>query len=174
MVQGLLVTTTMMLGESVRRVYLHRVTQNDFTAPQLRADYRKMFLMMLAVALIPAVILMVYGEGVFTLLLGKEWSDAGRYAAVLTPWFVMQWLSMPASALVIRLKKQRFWFWIQQMFLYCQLVGMIVAYMQIGTVTAVLTGYVIARVSLLLFLIFGIFMMINEMNLSENVRNKKL
>jgi len=170
MVQGLLVTTTMMLGESVRRVYLHRVTQSVFTAEHLRADYRKMLLMMAALAVLPAAILMVYGEGLFTLLLGDEWADAGRYATVLTPWFVMQWLSMPAAALVIRLKKQRFWFWIQQALLWCQLAGMIAAYMKIGTVTSVLLGYVLARVSLLLFLILYVYIMIQEVNLSEKRR----
>ena len=171
MVQGLLVTTTMMLGESVRRVYLHRVTQFKFTTMQLRADYSKMLMIMGGIAIVPAALLIVYGEPLFALLLGDEWADAGRYAALLTPWFYIQWLSMPAAALVIRLKKQRFWLTLQQALLWVQLAGMITGYIVIGTVAALLSGYVIARVSLLLFLIIKVHAMIPEANLSGNGKN---
>lgn len=170
MVQGLLVTTTMMVGESVRRVYLHRVAQLDFTVKQLQSDYRRMILIMGCAAVLPAAMLIIYGEPLFTLLLGAQWADAGRYAALLTPWFYIQWLSMPAAALVIRLKKQRFWLFFQQGLLWSQLVGMMVGYMMVGTITAVISGYVIARVSLLLFLIIRAYSMILEMNQSYNVR----
>lgn len=164
MVQGLLVTTTMMVGESVRRVYLHRVAHFKFNATQLRADYRRLLLIMGGMALLPAAILIVYGEPLFALLLGDEWADAGRYAAILTPWFYVQWLSMPAAALVIRLKKQRFWLFLQQVLLWCQLAGMIAGYMIGGTVTAVLSGYVIVRVGLLLFLIIRTHSIILEID----------
>ncbi len=162
MVQGLLVTTTMMVGESVRRVYLHRISQQEFTASELRADYRKIILIMASVAIIPAAILIAYGEPLFAMLLGDEWADAGRYAAILAPWFYIQWLSMPASALVIRLKKQRFWLIFQQTILWCQLVAMIIGYTVVGTVSAVLLGYVISRIALLLFLILRAYSMIIE------------
>ncbi len=172
MVQGLLVTTTMMVGESVRRVYLHRVSQHEFTASELRADYRKIIVIMSCVAIIPAAILIIYGETLFSVLLGKEWADAGRYAAILTPWFYMQWLSMPASALVIRLKKQRFWLILQQTILWCQLVAMVIGYTVVGTVSAVLIGYVIARVCLLLFLILRAYSMILEVKPIANKLNR--
>jgi O-antigen/teichoic acid export membrane protein len=160
MVQGLLVTTTMMAGESVRRVYLHRASQSGLTSAQLRRDYRRTLRLMAAVALPPVVLLMVFGEPLFAVALGREWADAGKYAAVLSPWFYFQWLSMPASALVVSLKRQRFWLYFQHAVLFGQLLGIIIGYLSGGGVIFVLAGYMVARSVSLLFLIVSVDSMI--------------
>lgn len=160
MVYGLLFTTVMVMGAPVRQAYLHRAARGGLTARKLRTDYLRTTGVMGLIGIPFAVILILYSESLFPIVLGDEWAESGRYAAVLTVSFYLQWLAMPAAALVVRLRRQRFWFYFQQAVLYAQAIGMAGGYMVTDEVIAVLTGYVIARSLLLVFLLVRVDYMI--------------
>jgi O-antigen/teichoic acid export membrane protein len=59
------------------------------------------------VGVIPAVVLMLYGEPLFQIFFGGKWLTAGRLAAVVAPWFLAQSIVSPLSRLVFVLEGQR-------------------------------------------------------------------
>jgi len=59
------------------------------------------------VGVIPAVVLMLYGEPLFQIFFGGKWVTAGRLAALVAPWFLGQSIVSPLSRLVFVLEGQR-------------------------------------------------------------------
>jgi O-antigen/teichoic acid export membrane protein len=56
--------------------------------------------------LTPMLIVGVWGEELWKVFLGNQWSDAGRIAAVIAPWALMQFAVSPVSRLVTVLHGQ--------------------------------------------------------------------
>ncbi|BCX87778.1 lipopolysaccharide exporter [Methylomarinovum tepidoasis] len=152
MVNALLVTALTVIGESVRRSYLHRTTQGGLEG-KLRKDFLTVTALMFLVAAGPVALVMVYGQWLFAVVLGEKWAEAGVYAAALMPWLLMQWTAVPASALVVTLRRQRFWLLFQHGILAMQLGGMALGYYLGGDVLSLLWGCALARGIMLLGLI---------------------
>lgn len=49
------------------------------------------------IGVVPAVIVATWGDDLFPLVLGAEWQPAGRIAAAITPWILMQFAVNPVS-----------------------------------------------------------------------------
>ena len=157
MVNGILVMALMLLGESVRRGYLHHATESHRNGQALRKPYLMMTGLLWLAAVGPVLLVLFYGQELFTFILGEKWAQAGVYAAALMPWLLMQWTAVPASALVITLRRQRFWFYFQQSLLIAQLGGMALGYLLLGKdALSLLWGYSLARSVMLMGLILYI------------------
>lgn len=153
MVQALIVTMIIMVGESFRRAYLYRVTRGNVSKKSLHKDYIKACGLLAVVGLVPAAFLLMVGEQLFSFFLGQQWAAAGHYAGILSPWFFLQWVSMPAAALVIALKMQRFWLHYQLSVFVAQLAGITIAYNSAGDIYSILFSYVAVTSVLLMLLI---------------------
>lgn len=62
---------------------------------------------LLCIGVIPAALLMLYGEPLFQIFFGGKWAIAGRLAAAVAPWFLAQSVVSPLSRLVFVLEGQR-------------------------------------------------------------------
>jgi len=157
-VQALVVAMVAIVGDSLRKAFLYRVTRGEVSRSNIAANYLRTLIIAALVGLLPAIILFLFGEPLFLRFLGARWVEAGRYAAILAPWLYLQWLSMPAAALVVALRRQRFWSLLQLTVTISQCVGMAMGYVLSGSVYAVLTGFVLARSALLLFLVARMYL----------------
>ena len=156
MVQGLLLMALTTIGESIRRVYLHRSTRNVKDKGVLRRDYVRATTILAIIGLVPALLLILIGEPVFTWILGARWAGTGAYAAALVPWFYMQWLALPAAALIITLRRQGYWLMFQQTSLLGLCAGMVAGSMFSNTPLGLLWGGSLARALMFAILVFSI------------------
>jgi O-antigen/teichoic acid export membrane protein len=67
----------------------------------------KTWLSLAAIAILPAIILMVYGEPIFVILFGKQWAGIGNFLIYLTPVFMIMGLVLPTSQLFLVARKQQ-------------------------------------------------------------------
>jgi len=90
-----------LVGSSVGDVFHNRI------ATLSREDPKKAFRFFLgvsaglfAVGILPMVIVSLFGETLWTAVLGDQWRTAGKIAAALTPWALMQLVVSPVSRVV--------------------------------------------------------------------------
>lgn len=93
------------IGKAISQVFFQKGTvahhQNS-----LDTVFRQSLRMLSNIALIPTIILTFAGKEIFTLFLGSNWSEAGVYAQILSPWAFILFLSSPLSSIINIVEKQ--------------------------------------------------------------------
>lgn len=108
------------------------------------------------VGLIPTVLLLFWGQDIFSIVLGKNWSEAGRMATYLAPMLLAMLISSPTSSALVVMGLQRYslYFGIA-VFLYrplCLYLGWILNDVYKGL--ALLTALEILQISIYQYIIF--------------------
>lgn len=62
---------------------------------------------LLAMGLVPAITVFIFGEPMFTFVFGIKWKLSGTIAAIVAPWFLTSFVVSPLSRLVYVLRGQR-------------------------------------------------------------------
>ena len=97
-----------MLGASVSQVYFQeaaRLYEND--QEKLKALTFKTFKNLSYIGTIPMLIVLGFGDIIFSVFFGSEWSEAGQYARMLSPWILFVFISSPLTSLFYIFKKQK-------------------------------------------------------------------
>ena len=97
-----------LLGAAVGPVFYQRFAQVWPDRQEARRILFKTWLMLTPVAIIPCVLIMLFGPQVFTLVLGEKWHQAGNIAAVIAPMTFFVFLSSPTSSAFIVLGLQKY------------------------------------------------------------------
>ena len=74
------------------------------------------------------IVLLIFGEDIFSFIFGVEWSQAGRYAAILAPWLFMNFIVSPLSMLPIVLERQKTFFIISLLSHICAISAIIIGH----------------------------------------------
>lgn len=96
-----------LVSQSVRQVFLQQASAASADAQRVPAMFRKLTLSLAAVAIVPAVILAVFGPDIFQAVLGKEWNEAGQYARWMILWLFFLFVNPPAIVLTTVYRMQR-------------------------------------------------------------------
>jgi O-antigen/teichoic acid export membrane protein len=57
-------------------------------------------------SIVPFSVVFFFGAELFALVFGEDWREAGQYAQIMAPWFMVNFMSSPISSLPLILKKQ--------------------------------------------------------------------
>ena len=98
---------------SFRKVYLQKIASLKSADQPLQPAYLKSILGMALIGLIPALVLVFFGQEILTVMLGEKWFEAGRYAEIMAPLLWSAWVASPAAMFLMVLRKQNFWLYIQ-------------------------------------------------------------
>jgi len=96
----LLVLPTMLVAQAVGQVFLSRAARLAAEPEQLRQLTERTALGLFAAGLPAYLAVGIAGPELFSLVLGREWLESGRYAQVLAPWFALWLVSNPLSGLL--------------------------------------------------------------------------
>jgi lipopolysaccharide exporter len=96
----MLVLPTMLLGQSVAQVFLSRAAIAARDPAELRRLTERTALLLFGVGLPLFAVVALGGPDIFGTVMGRRWEQAGRYAQVLAPWFVLWLVSSPLSGLL--------------------------------------------------------------------------
>jgi lipopolysaccharide exporter len=96
----MLVLPTMLVGQAVGQVFLSRAAALAEEPERLRQLTERTALTLLAGGLPLFGAVALAGPQLFGGVLGSRWEQAGRYAQVLAPWFVVWLVSSPLSGLL--------------------------------------------------------------------------
>lgn len=97
---------TMVIGSAIGQVFLSKGVewgrQGRLADHTLRVHGALTWM-----GLLPLVVLLLAAPELFTLVLGQEWAESGRYAQWMAPWLFFQFLWSPLSNINIILEQQR-------------------------------------------------------------------
>ncbi|HEX2248941.1 MAG TPA: oligosaccharide flippase family protein [Gemmatimonadales bacterium] len=96
----MLVAPTMLLGQAVGDVFLSRAAPSVREPERLRQLTERTAITLFACGLPAFGSVALGGPQLFAIILGNEWETAGRYAQILSPWFVVWLVSSPLSRLL--------------------------------------------------------------------------
>jgi O-antigen/teichoic acid export membrane protein len=96
----MLVLPTMMIAQAVGQVFLSRAAGVAREPARLRGLTERTALVLFACGLPVFATVGLSGPRLFAVVMGGQWEQAGRYAQVLAPWFVVWLVSNPLSGLL--------------------------------------------------------------------------
>ena len=109
LVSRLLAVPVVLLGTSMADAFHSRAAllkRND-TESVLRL-FHHTTAALLAIGIIPALILFLYGEPLFEFIFGDKWRVSGTISSIVAPWFLASFVVSPVTRLVYVLQGQRF------------------------------------------------------------------
>ena len=96
-----LMTPISFIGTSITEVFKNRAIEDLNNYNSCRLIYKKIFLLLFAIGIIPIIIILVWGQVIFAFIFGEEWKEAGLYAQILAPLALLRLISSPLSYLFI-------------------------------------------------------------------------
>lgn len=97
-----------LLGHSTSKAYYAEIASIGRKRPaEIRALTYSVIKRLLALALAPTLLLLLFGERIFALAFGTEWAVAGEMASLLAPYLLFQFMHAPASHLLSVFEGQR-------------------------------------------------------------------
>lgn len=95
-----------LIGISIGQVFYQRasVARNDPEA--LSSVVLSVFDKLVVIMMIPGIFLTILGQDLFTVVLGKQWAEAGFYVQLLGPWTLVWFIASPLSSLFSVLEYQ--------------------------------------------------------------------
>lgn len=95
-----------LLGEAIRQVFFPKASELAQTGGDLFRFLRTTTLGLMAVGVLPALIVLLFGPQLFAFVFGDEWYQAGVYAQLLTPWTYIALANPPSVMMIPILNKQ--------------------------------------------------------------------
>lgn len=108
MANRLLAIPLQLILQSVSQVYLQKVAELKNAGKSLKENFVKATIALFCVGILPFVLIGIFAELIFTIFLGLQWSLAGQYAQILSPWLFTSFCLPPTNALLIVMRKNRF------------------------------------------------------------------
>ncbi|MGH8168640.1 MAG: oligosaccharide flippase family protein, partial [Woeseiaceae bacterium] len=101
------------VASSMRRVFLQKAAAINNRGGSLRKAFLLTTIGLALLGIVPFGTLWLFGQAILELVLGRQWSQAGHYLSIMSPWLLMIWVTSPCNAVFIVLRKQKLWLWIQ-------------------------------------------------------------
>jgi O-antigen/teichoic acid export membrane protein len=99
------------IGAAVFQVYFQEATRLKNDPVKLQALTRRIYIRLFSIGLPLFTFLGIFAPQIFSLVLGKEWLEAGRIAQLLSPWLLLNFVISPCAALSIVLNRQQWAIW---------------------------------------------------------------
>lgn len=97
-----------LLGYTTSKAYYAEIAAlGRKRSAEVRAVTYSVIKRLLAFAILPTLVLLMFGEGLFALAFGPQWALAGELAAILAIYLLFQFIHAPASHLLSLFQRQR-------------------------------------------------------------------
>lgn len=100
------------MGTSLSQVLTPQLARLRNENGEMRGLILKSAMAFALVGVVPFSILMIYGFEIFAFIFGDEWADAGKYAAIISPWLFASFVSSPISTVPTVMMRQKAYMWI--------------------------------------------------------------
>jgi O-antigen/teichoic acid export membrane protein len=94
------------IGNSIGAVFQQRATEDYHNTGSCRIIFLKSMKMLGAIAVVPTLVMILFGPDLFAWFFGLKWRDAGEYARILAIMFCAKLIASPLSYVFLIAKKQ--------------------------------------------------------------------
>ena len=107
------------IGISITKVFIQRAANYNANEKNIEPIFKKATLGLAAIAILPFLVLSVFGGKLFGIIFGIEWKTAGLYCQILIPWLFCLLINKPATQVIIvkQKLKQLFYLMVFSIFL---------------------------------------------------------
>lgn len=116
-----------LVGSNVSKVYLERASKEFNSTGQYYTTFKKTFSFLLIIAIPIVFVLFFTATPICTIVLGKNWAEAGRFIVILAPMFGVRLITSVMSPSFVIVKKQRMELILQSLFVLSNLLTYFVA-----------------------------------------------
>jgi lipopolysaccharide exporter len=95
----LLLVPLALIGNSISQVLFQRAAEKRAANQDLSGLVQGVVSRLIAVSMLPTVVIALIGAEVFSVVCGRNWGEAGVYAAILSPWLLIVGLTNPLLGL---------------------------------------------------------------------------
>jgi O-antigen/teichoic acid export membrane protein len=97
LVYRVLATPSTVIGSAIAQVYFERASVEKKQSGSTRNSFRNTFKRLLQIGIPVFLILFLFARYLFTFVFGSQWADAGLYAQILLPFFLVRFISAALS-----------------------------------------------------------------------------
>jgi O-antigen/teichoic acid export membrane protein len=99
-----------LIGTSIGQVFFQRCAEQINKGENVLKVAQKSVGTLVLLSLIPFGIVFFFGADLFAFVFGETWRESGEYAEIMSPWFMVNFITSPISSLPLILKRQRSFF----------------------------------------------------------------
>lgn len=147
------------IGRSISDSLFQRLSENITGMKRL---FKMTTLSLFGLGIIPFSVLYFFGVDLFNFFFGEKWAEAGAYASILSPFFLVRFVFSPLISFLTVLNKLSIELRFNAIFLTGQLVALVLPYLMGGTVIESLIYTSVFGALAYLYLGFLILRIINQ------------
>lgn len=96
-----------LIGGAIGQVFFQRSADKNISENELADLTLITFKKLVTLALVPSLMFAIIGEKLFVLIFGLNWAEAGRFAAILSPWMFFWFVASPLTTIfTVKLKQE--------------------------------------------------------------------
>jgi len=96
-----------LMGVAISQVFYQKAAERYNSGEPLFPLLRDVLVRLVVIALPILALLVLFGPQLFAFVFGPEWTQAGRFARILAPWLLVQFISSPVSQIPLILGRQK-------------------------------------------------------------------
>lgn len=100
------------IGISVSKVFFHRAALYNSSQKGIMPILLKATIGLSIIAIVPFVVLFLFGDIIFSFFFGAEWIEAGVYCQILAPWLFLVFINKPSAQVLIVKQELKFVFYL--------------------------------------------------------------
>lgn len=95
-----------LISEAIGRVFFQKAVEEDSRPGSLSIITIAVLKRLVAVSFFPMVVIIIIGQGLFSIIFGPKWAEAGMYMQCFSLWLFLKFLVTPITSVFIIKKKQ--------------------------------------------------------------------
>ena len=97
-----------LISRSITKVLLEKIARLNANGEPLDKVFKKATLGLGSIAIVPLIIILLFGPELFSFCFGDRWDEAGNYARLLSPWLFLAFMAPPANQVITVRQKLKF------------------------------------------------------------------
>jgi len=115
-----------LLGSSLGSVFMQNAAQRLNEEKSVSRMVTRIVIVMAGIGIVPFGSIFFFGEELFAWFFGDDWTRAGKFAAIISPWLFANFIISPVSSLPVLLNRQKTFFLISLIMNGCVVAAMLV------------------------------------------------
>ena len=146
----------------MRQVYYQKASELYNQENSIYPIFKKMTGNLALIAVLPACIILILGENIFSFVLGNSWGEAGIYASIITLWQYFGFINRPSIASLLILKLNHIQLIMDSIALIFRLIAILVGALVFKDIYITLGLFTLVGIMFNLFLISYVYLKLRE------------
>jgi lipopolysaccharide exporter len=100
-------TPLSLIGLAIGKVFYQQATDMYNARKDIWPFIKKVLLILTTIAVVIILVMMPFGPFLFAFVFGEEWREAGRFAQIMAPWFLANFIFTPIAQTAVILDRQK-------------------------------------------------------------------